>query len=350
MTPWRVESSVLSSCPPVKTIKSHEPIMRILIVGAGSTGGYFGGRLLEAGRDVTFLARGKRTESLRGHGLRIVSPLGNVTIKPRVLTAATLNETFDLVVVSVKSYSLASAIGAMAPAVGHHTMVMPLLNGMAHVPALAARFGEESLIGGYCKIAGTLDKDGCVVQLSPMHELVYGERDGSRSNRVQAIDACMQPALFDSRLSGRIMEEMWEKWLMLSTLCGITCLMRGSVGDVVDVPGGKDFANALFDEAVAVVTAASHTPSLSFIDAMRQQMTQEGSSFTSSMLRDLLQGLSVEAWQIIGDFVLYAARYGVKVPLLRAAYASLAVYQKKTGQVEGPEHVAVLPRHCGSVV
>jgi 2-dehydropantoate 2-reductase len=151
--------------------------MRMLIVGAGSTGGYFGGRLLQAGQDVTFLVREQRAANLREHGLRIVSPLGDATLAPTLVTASSLAGPYDLVLVTVKSFGLAHAIDDMAPAVGAATMILPVLNGMAHMPALSARFGEQALLGGVCKIAGTLDGEGRVVQLTPMHELTYGERD-----------------------------------------------------------------------------------------------------------------------------------------------------------------------------
>jgi 2-dehydropantoate 2-reductase len=146
----------------------------------------------------------------------------------------------------------------------------------------------------------------------------------------------MQPALFDARLSTRIVEEMWEKWLMLSTLGGITCLMRGNVGEIAAAPGGIAFAQGLLDEVVAIVTAASHPPAAGFIDGLRRQMIQVGSGFTSSMFRDLRQGLPVEAGQIIGDLLAHARRLGVAAPLLGAAYASLAIYQQQVGQVETP--------------
>lgn len=310
--------------------------MRMLIVGAGSTGGYFGGRLMQAGQDVTFLVREKRAADLREHGLRIVSPLGDATLSPTLVSASALHDAFDLVLVTVKSFGLAAAMEDMAPAVGPRTMVMPVLNGMAHVRALTARFGEGAVIGGLCKIAGTLDEQGRVVQMSPMHELTYGERDGTRSPRIESLDACMQPAMFDARLSMRMVEEMWEKWLMLSTLGGITCLMRGSIGEIAAAPGGKRFEAALLAEVVAIVSAASHVPAPGFLDAMHRQMTQDASPFTASMFRDLKQGLPVEAGQIIGDLLGYADRLGVAAPLLGAAYASLVVYQGQIGQVETP--------------
>jgi 2-dehydropantoate 2-reductase len=312
----------------------QDKTMRILIVGAGSTGGYFGGRLMQAGQDVTFLVRAHRAAVLREQGLQIVSPLGNAKLAPQMVSASALRGAFDLVLVTVKSFALAAAMDDMAPAVGEHTMVLPVLNGMAHMPALAARFGEATLIGGLCKIVGTLDDAGRVVQMSPMHELTYGERDGSRSPRIEALDARMQTATFDARLSIRIVEEMWEKWLMLATLGAITCLMRGNIGDIAAVAGGKQFQSDLLDEAVAIVTAASHAPADGFVDALRRQMTQEHSSFTASMFRDLRQGLPVEARQIVGDLLAHAYRLGVATPLLGAAYVALAVYQGQIGQVE----------------
>lgn len=303
--------------------------MRLLVVGAGSTGGYFGGRLAEAGRDVTFLVRPRRAAEIEANGLRIVSPHGDVTLQPKLVTAGQLTEPFDAVLLTVKAFALEPALDDIAPAIGPDTMIMPVLNGMRHMDVLATRFGGASVIGGVCKVAATIDDQGRIVQLAKFQELVYGELDGTPSPRTQALDAFLQGAGFDARLSPTVAREMWEKWVLLATLGGITCLMRGTVGQIAAAHGGPEFVHHFLDEVVSVVETTGKAPSPEFVANTRAQMTAAGSNQTSSMYRDLQGGGPIEADQIIGDLLARGRSAGLATPLLATAYAHLSVYQNK---------------------
>lgn len=303
--------------------------MRFLIVGAGSIGGYFGARLMQAGADVTFLVREARAAQLRTTGLQVISPLGDVTLAPKLVTADSLTDQFDAIILSVKAYGLDGAIRDMAPAIGPDSMILPLLNGMRHVEVLTQAFGTKALIGGLCKISTTLDEAGRVLQFGRMQEFVYGEMDGATSPRIQALDRIAAPAITGARLSDDIALEMWEKWTMLSSLGAITCLMRGTIGEVAATPHGRDVATALVAEVVATITAAGRAPRPALVENVRTMMMQEGSPLTSSMYRDMMQGFAVEADQILGDLVARAKAAGLGVPLLTAAHTHLAVYQAK---------------------
>lgn len=304
-------------------------MMRMLIVGAGSTGGYFGGRLAQAGRDVTFLVRPARAEKLRATGLQIVSPHGDFTLTPQLVTADAIEAPYDAILLTVKGYSLDQALDDLAPAVGPETMILPVLNGMKHVDALAARFGAPAVVGCVCKVATFIDDDGRIVQLNKMHDLAYGELNGESSARTARLDQAMQGARFDARLSPTIERQMWEKWVLLASLGGITCLMRGPIGEIAAAPGGIQFAEGLLDEVVAVVTAAGHAPSEEFLTATRPLLTQQCSSLTSSMYRDLIKGHPVEVEQILGDLLARARTLGVATPLLATAYTHLSIYQNR---------------------
>src|SRR3984957_7245067 len=229
--------------------------MRILVAGAGSTGGYFGGRLAQAGRDVTFLVRPRRAAQLRERGLELVSPHGNATVRPRLISAAELGEPFDAVLLTVKAYALDEALEDIAPAVGAGTMILPVLNGMMHLDALAARFGRQAILRGAAIVSTALDREGRVIQLAPFQDIAYGELDGSRSPRIADLDRFMRGAGFDARLSPDIMQEMWDKWALLATLGGVTCLMRGNVGEIGAAPGGPEFLSRLLEEVIAVINA-----------------------------------------------------------------------------------------------
>lgn len=303
--------------------------MRLLVVGAGSTGGYFGGRLAQAGRDVAFLVRPARAERLRATGLRIVSPHGDVTLSPHLVTAGEIEAPYDAILLTVKAFSLDAALDDMAAAVGPDTMILPVLNGMKHVDTLTTRFGRQAVAGCVCKVATYVDDQGRIVQLNKLQDLAYGEMNGQPSSRTRQLDEFMQGAGFDARLSPTIEREMWEKWVLLATLGGICCLMRGSIGDVEAAPNGAAFALGFLDEVTSVVTAAGHPPSEAFLANARATFTQKGSAMTSSMYRDLQAGSPVEAEQIIGDLLTRARAFGIATPLIAAAFTHLSVYQAR---------------------
>ena len=277
--------------------------MRILIVGAGAVGGYFGGRLTEAGRDVTFLVRPSRAKQLGQDGLRIISPHGNVVITPKLISAEQIDTPYDLVLLSVKAYALDAAMNDFAVAVGPETMVLPVLNGMRHIDLLTKRFGEYAIIGGVCLVATEIDGEGRIVQLADFQQLVYGERNGETTPRLKTLDATLQGAGFDARLSTDIMQAMWEKWVQLASLGAITCLMRGTIGEIVAAPGGAELSLKVLHESAAVATACGYELSAASLSRHAAAMTASRSPLTSSMYRDLRKGAPVEADHILGDFI-----------------------------------------------
>ncbi len=301
--------------------------MRILIVGAGATGGYFGGRLAEAGRDVTFLVRPGRADQLRRDGLQIKSPHGDVTLAPHLLVTGEPTAPFDAVILAVKAYALEAALGDLAPAIGPDTMIMPLLNGMQHLDRLIERFGAAPVLGGVCRVATTLDPKGRIVQLADFQELAYGERDGSLSDRVRALDAALQGAGFSARAATDVMQQMWEKWILLASGGALTCLLRGNVGEI-EAAGGVSTAKRLLAEASAVA-AAGHAPGAKFAANADKMLTAPGSSFATSMYRDMSAGQKVEAAHIVGDMLHRGAEAGLDTPLLAAASAALGIYQNR---------------------
>ena len=304
--------------------------LRILVVGAGAVGGYFGARLMQAGRDVTFLVRPARAEQLRRDGLRVKSPHGDATLRPALVGADAIAAPYDVVLLGVKGYALDAAMADLAPAVGPDTMILPVLNGLRHMDRLAERFGP-ALIGGVCVVATELDGEGRIVQLADVQRLAYGERDGTPSPRLKALDATMQGAGFEAALSPDIEQAMWEKWVMLAGLGAACCLLRGSIGEIVAAPGGAEVSRAILDECVAVATACGHPPATAFLERTRATMTEAGSPMTSSMFRDLRKGAPVETDTILGDLVARARAAGVATPLLAAAHVNASVYAARLG-------------------
>jgi 2-dehydropantoate 2-reductase len=302
--------------------------MRILVVGAGAIGGYFGGRLLAAGQDVTFLVRPKRAAELASAGLVIRSPLGDVTLKnPPTVQADKLSEKFDVVLLSCKAFDLDDAIASFAPAVGPDTAIIPMLNGMRHLDVLEARFGADAVLGGQCKIAATLNEAREVVQLAPMQSLTFGERKGGSSARVDTIGAVMASGDFGGTASDTIMQDMWEKWIFLATIAGSCSAMRGAVGDIIAAPGGRDFILGVRDECAAVAAANGFAPRAAFLDSSTAMLTAEGSKMTASMYRDIMNHAPIEADQIVGDLITRADAAKVPVPRLRMVYTHLKAYE-----------------------
>jgi 2-dehydropantoate 2-reductase len=303
--------------------------MRLLVVGAGATGGYFGGRLAKAGRDVTFLVRPARAAHLAAHGLQIISPNGDVTLTPQLVTAGAIASPYDVVLLTVKAYALHAALDDVVPAVGSQTLILPILNGMRHMDVLTARFGAAAVIGGVCKVAATIDEAGRIVQLAKFHELAYGELDGTTSARIKELDRFVQGAGFDAHLSTAITHEMWEKWLFLASLGAVTCLMRGTIGEITAAPGGADFVRQFVAEVDAVVKGAGVTMKETFLAEVAAALTVKGSPQASSMYRDLQNGNPIEADQIIGDLLVRGQKAGIQTPLIATVYAHLCVYQNR---------------------
>ncbi|RZI77209.1 MAG: 2-dehydropantoate 2-reductase [Variovorax sp.] len=309
--------------------------MKILVVGAGALGGYFGGRLLQAGQDVTFLLRPRRAEQLAAHGLVIRSPAGNAHIaEPPHLLSEDIEAPFDLVIVGCKAYDLASTIDSFAAAVGPDTAILPLLNGMQHLDLLADRFGRARVLGGLCLISAALDDAGTVLHLNDMHTLNFGELGGGRSARTDAIAAAFATANFDSAASDNILQAMWEKWTFIASLAGITTLMRSCVGDIVSA-GGKDLALALLDECAAIAAHNGFAPSPASLERGRAMIGAAGSPITASMFKDIERGAPTEADHILGDLLGRGAPASAPDrSILRIAYAHLKTYEARRSREE----------------
>ena len=307
--------------------------MRLLVLGAGGTGGYFGGRLAQAGVDVSFLVRPARATLLRERGLRIRSPLGDADLDVATVTAQDLPalaaaRPFDLVLLACKAYDLDSAIESVAPAVGANTAVLPILNGLLHYDALDARFGRERVPGGLCFIGATLGADGEVLHLGRPASITFGLREGNADGGVLArLAAAYAQAGVDHLYAPDIAAAQWIKYSFLAALAAGTCLMRTSVGTVVAAEGGEAFMAALHAECLAVAAAEGHPVPEDEARTARAGLTRAGSPVTASMLRDLQAGLRVEALQIVGDMVHRAHRAGLQVPRLEAAWVHLQAYE-----------------------
>jgi 2-dehydropantoate 2-reductase len=304
--------------------------MRILVIGAGATGGYFGVRLAQAGRDVTFLLRPARAAAVRAKGIRLTGQGPDEVVPVTVVTAGEIDGPYDLVLVTVKNGALDSAMDDMAPAVGPSTLIVPFLNGMSHLDRLNQRFGAGAVLGGVVIVATTVNADGDVVRLAPQASLTTGAQPGHPSAGLTDVGAALGGVIgFDFALSDDILADMWGKWVFIATLGAFTCLMRGAVGEVVAVPGGDKLGPAFLAEATAIAQANGYPIAVAQIRNTTATVTQPGSGLTSSMYRDVLDGHPTESDYIVGDLVTRGRDHGLESPLFHLAAMQLAVHNTR---------------------
>jgi 2-dehydropantoate 2-reductase len=301
--------------------------MRVLVLGAGATGAYFGARLIQSGCAVSFLVRPARADQLRRDGLRVRSPQGDFAGPVDLLTSVPAGTTFDLIVLSCKAYDLDTALAAIAPAVGSGSRVLPLLNGLRHLDLLDLAFGANRVLGGLCHISVALQPDGSVLHMGQLHRLTFGSRVPDA--RLDDIAPALLAAPAEVRRSTRIVDVIWEKFAFLATLAAMTCLMRGTIGEIVATPDGAGLLRRCYAEACAVAAAAGHAIAADAQTEATTILTTPGSPLKASMLRDLQRGAVTECEHIIGDLIGRGAAHGIDMPLLRAAAAHVRVYEKQ---------------------
>ncbi|MET3292707.1 UNVERIFIED_CONTAM: 2-dehydropantoate 2-reductase [Brevibacillus sp. OAP136] len=301
--------------------------MKVLVLGAGAVGGYFGGRLVEKGADVTFLVRERRKQQLEERGLIIKSIHGDFSFAPKLLVAGEASEPFDLVILTTKAYHFAYGVESIRPYVGEDTMVLPLLNGMAHVAALQEAFGRERVIGGLCFIESTLNAEGDVIQTSPVHEMLYGEWTGGSSSRMEQLAQLFARANASYRASDNIEREMWHKYLFITTLSGMTTLMNSAVGPIRDAADGVALTQQLFEEVADIMRKSGASLADDIVERHMKVFNKQGYAVKSSMLRDMEKGQPVEADHLQGYLLDLAKQNNVEAPLLRTIYNKLKVYE-----------------------
>ena len=304
--------------------------MKLLVLGAGGIGGYFGGRLAEAdAADVTFLVRPKRREQLLRDGLVIESPHGNARFPVKTVLAAEVKPGYDAVLFTCKAYDLESAMEAIAPAMDGDAVVVPQLNGMAHLEALDGRFGKSRVMGGVAQINATLRKDGTVAHMDSLSRIVFGERDKRATARAQALADAFAKTNVEWKLSPDIEQEMWEKVVFLSALAATTCLFRANVGEIMAAPGGHEAMERAIDANIAIAAREGHAPRPQAIEFAKSRLMDPRGTWSASMMRDMEAGNPVEADHIVGWMLERARRHGIDDTVLSMAYTHLKAYEAR---------------------
>mgnify|MGYP003671625164 CR=1 FL=1 len=304
--------------------------MKTLILGAGGIGGYFGARLIQSGAAADFLVRPARAEVLRHNGLVLKSPLGDAHCPVNAVTSiAATPDTYGLVLLSCKAYDLDAAMDAIAPAVEGGAMVLPLLNGLAHLDRLDARFGRPAVLGGVAHISATLAPDGTIHHLNTLHRIFAGARDSTTADQAHARLQVLADCGVAFTESPDIEARMWDKWIFLATLAAATSALRASIGTILETTHGKATVLGLLDECLAVAATSGHQPEPAQLTTYRDALTEAGSALKASMLRDIEGGGRTEGEHVIGELVKRAAAEDVDVPLLRFALTHLQAYEQQ---------------------
>ncbi|WNS76314.1 ketopantoate reductase family protein [Bacillus sp. DTU_2020_1000418_1_SI_GHA_SEK_038] len=303
--------------------------MKILIVGAGAIGGYFGGRLVEKGEDVTFLVREKRKQQLDRDGLIIESIHGDLSLKPKALLSGEKADPFDVIILSTKAYHLDGGIESIRTYAGDRTMILPLLNGIAHIEKLIDVFGEERVIGGLCFIETTLDNSGKVLQKSPIHDLVFGERNGEKTERILKLQDAFSGTKANFRLSENIMQDMWHKYLFITTASGVTSLFQSPSGPICEQELGLQTIERVLMETVSIMRAIGAPVAENIEEVQLSQIQRLGYEFKSSLQRDMEKGLPIEADHFFGYLLKQAQATSIQAPTLETIYANLKIYESR---------------------
>jgi 2-dehydropantoate 2-reductase len=306
--------------------------MKILVLGAGATGGYFAGRIAHIGADVTFLVRERRAAQLAANGLVVRSPHGDFTVRAQHVQQADARQQYDLVLLTCKAYDLDAAIESIRPAMGTGVHVMPLLNGLVHVDRLASEFGAARVIGGTCGIQGTMTPDGEVKQLGTIHRIAYGLLPGTSADarsKLETLHAFYKQTPVDAVLAEDILLELWEKFVLLTTMASMTTLMRGGIGDALAAGEGEAIVEETLQACAQTAARAGYTVRDKQMAAYRKLLFARGSDFAASMLRDIEAGARVEADHVVGDMLKRARAAGVDPGPLRIAYAHLQAYEAR---------------------
>jgi 2-dehydropantoate 2-reductase len=300
--------------------------MRIAIMGSGGLGGYFGARLVQGGADVHFVARGKHLEAMRRDGLRIQGPQPihvpqvNATSDPAEIGVA------DVVMLCVKLWDTESAIEQIRPMVGPNTAIVSFQNGVLKDQYLRAAFDERQLMGGVGYVATTIGEPGVILQTGPMQRLLFGEFDGSRSARGEALLAACVAGGINAEFSDNILREIWQKYVFLVALSGTTTTMRKSLGPIRSNPQTRAFFIDVMREVVAV--GRSHGVSLpeDYADIRMKFAEELPADMTASMHHDLERGNRLEVRWLSGGVVELGKAKGVPTPLNRAIADILALH------------------------
>jgi len=310
--------------------------MRIVVLGAGGVGGYFGGRLAAAGADVTFFARGATLEALRSNGLRVDSINGDIRLPTVNATAdASSIGTADAILVAVKSWQVRDACASVKAAVGDDTIVVPLENGMEAPDDIAAALGDKHAAGGLCGIGSFVVEPGHIRHISVDPFIAFGELDDRPSERAQRLLDALKAASINAFIPPDIQRAMWMKFLFISTLSAIGSVTRVPAGVWRTMPEPRAMAERALGETVALAKARGVSLPDDVFDTVFQRIDALSPDSTASMQRDVIDGKPSELDAQLGAVVRMGKAAGVPTPLFEFMYHALLPQERRArGEIE----------------
>lgn len=306
--------------------------MKVTVVGAGAVGGYFGGRLQEAGLDVTYLVREKRAEQLKQTGLVIQSPFGNTQLTPKLALRAEEIEACDLIILGVKNYHLPETIESIRPLFAKGAKVLPLLNGVEHFDLLEEQFGSGAVLGGICQIISTLDREGKILHTNQLHDITFGPLQPEQKEFCQQLADTVKDTNMRMLLSENVRIDIWSKYAFITAFSGVTTASRLPINEVLMHEPTQEVFRLVLTEMWELAKAKGVQLPQRFVEKTIDNMYKLPAGATSSMHQDFRKGLQLEVESLQGAAVRLARQAGVEVPTVRTLYGIIKPYERGNAQ------------------
>jgi 2-dehydropantoate 2-reductase len=307
--------------------------MKIGIVGAGGVGGYYGGQLARAGTEIGLLARGEQLAAIREHGLRVRTSEEDFTVRVTASDDPAEIGACDAVLFCVKSYDTVEAAALLDPLLKPGTAVVSLQNGVDNEDKIAARIGPEHVLGGASFILAQIAGPGVVERMGPLQRIVFGELDGSGSERADALLAVCREAGIDAHVTDDICRVLWDKYAFLCALAGLTAVTRLPIDELMRVPESRELFRQMVREAVIVARAEGVDLGDELVDEKTEFAAGLEPGGFSSLHHDLVTGRRIELDALHGELVRRASRHNLSVPVTAIVYALLRPWELARARV-----------------
>ena len=298
--------------------------MKILILGAGAIGGFFGAHLMKSGANVSFLVREKRKDELKKSGINIFSINGELKVNPKLLDKNLSGQHFDVIILTNKSYDLIESIREIKPYV-NKTVIIPLLNGMAHYEILDKEFGKEKIFGGTAYISTAMNNYGSIQQITSRASIKFGPRTQKNINIANEFYEICKETEFECDFSDHIELDLWRKYVLIGATAASTVLFQKPLGEISATIYGKSLITKIHEECRNIVLSKGYDIGIEAKNYNLKLITDKGSLLKASMLRDFESGKKTECEHILGYLIELAKRNNVQCDLIKAAHTRIQV-------------------------
>ena len=298
--------------------------MKILILGAGAIGGFFGAHLMKSGANITFLVREKRKNELKKSGINIFSINGELKVNPKLLDKNLSGQHFDVIILTNKSYDLIESIREIKPYV-NKTVIIPLLNGMAHYEILDKEFGKEKIFGGTAYISTAMNNYGSIQQITSRASIKFGPRTQKNINIANEFYEICKETEFECDFSDHIELDLWRKYVLIGATAASTVLFQKPLGEISATTYGKSLIIEIHEECKKIVLSKGYDIGIEATNYNLKLITDKGSLLKASMLRDFESGKKTECEHILGYLIELAERNNLQCDLIKAAHTRIQV-------------------------